>query len=156
MQTPQQLFSSHGQHQYTIIIRVTISITNTSGFYFGELDTNSENLDGGYYGTHRFLGHIVKPLGNNEYLIDVKDKIVSGSTIEVLTPSQGVKEITFKAVSDKTGDGLEVAQPNMKVRLLSSEPFEAFDVLRQIDTDSVHSYQEKTTTVSANKNQHGY
>jgi U32 family peptidase len=102
----------------------------TSGFYFGELDSNSENLEGGYYGTHRFLGHVIRQTGENEYLIDVKDKIVSGLYIEVLTENVEIKKIKFEAKDVKNNESIEFAQPNMQVNMITSEKLNPFDVLR--------------------------
>jgi putative protease len=104
----------------------------TSGFYLGKLDKNSENLQGGYQTQYKFLGHVMDVDDEGNHLLDVKDKLIAGSEIEVVSPQgQPLSNRINVLVNHKSGDQIEVAQPNMTVKAKFATPVSPFDVLRQ-------------------------
>jgi hypothetical protein len=70
--------------------------------------------------------------GEGNHILDVKDKLIAGSEIEVVSPQgQPLSNRIKVMVNHKSGDQIDVAQPNMTVKAKFATPVSPFDVLRQ-------------------------
>lgn len=112
----------------------------TTGFFFGELDKNCQNFEGGYTRKKDYVGSIRENLGGGEYLLDVRGRrITPGQKIEWLSPKGDIKEIEMpELISVKNGQPLDVVNPGMSAKIKLDMDFEPFDIL-QTDADVVDS-----------------
>ena len=69
---------------------------------------------------HNFLGKIEKISGNS-LLIGVRNKIVLGENIKILSPKLTPEKYTVEKISDLEGNSKEVAQPNQSVIIKISQ-----------------------------------
>lgn len=104
----------------------------TSGFYHGKLDKNSENRQGGYQQSHRFIGYVKEKFDDGSYLVDVRDKTLPNSEIEIIRPDGLNTKFTLEGIIDsRTGNTLEAAQPNQLIKVKLDPSTQPFDVIRQ-------------------------
>ncbi len=121
----------------------------TSGFYFGynTLDTQRYK-DLGYDREYEIVAKVIEKLENthDSYIIEVRNRLVSGSVVEVLTPyskklpddlsNLKMKEIKVPTMIDMdSGEQLDVVSPTKRVRIdldpASGINLEPSDLLRQ-------------------------
>jgi U32 family peptidase len=104
----------------------------TSGFFLGKLDKNSENLQGGYQAQAKFIGFVTKLNEDGSCTLEVKEKFLAGSDMEIVQSHGPAIKTKIDAIyHDVTGENLEVAQPNMIVRLRLPFDLAPYDVFRQ-------------------------
>lgn len=104
----------------------------TSGFFLGKLDKNSENLQGGYQAQAKFIGFVTQLHDDGSFSFEVKEKFLPGSDMEIVKPTGlAIKTKIDQIHHGVTGEVLEVAQPNMVVRMKLPVEVSEYDVFRQ-------------------------
>lgn len=109
--------------------------TSNRGFTTGFFNGRSENdvADSfSIFQTYDFMGIVKKPLSGNRALVDIRNKIVSGSEVEWVGKRD--KPFCFRvgSIFDKEGAcKKEVAQPNDEVILQFDAPVEKYDIIRK-------------------------
>ena len=90
-----------------------------TGFYFGhpnetsEKSLNSHNKHEGK--VHSFIGKIIEMLSDSEYLIEIRNKMVPGDKIEVLSPKGVAQKARVVSLTNEKGDIVDNAKPNSRV-----------------------------------------
>lgn len=102
----------------------------TSGFYHGGLDKNSEQTLGESFGTHRFAGFVTGQCSESDYLVDIKEKFDLNSELELLKPNSENQTLRIKEMKRfKNNEAIEIAQPNMKLRMSFDQKLEPLDII---------------------------
>ena len=109
----------------------------TEGFYFGQLQ-DPKPTDGSDLppGQKELIAVVAEAVGSDEYLINVRNRIVVGGTVEAVVPEgypqpgliEAIRVIDKDGVPGKTVD---FANPNQKVRMKINMQLSPGDLLRQ-------------------------
>ena len=103
----------------------------TSGFYFGEAKL-SPNNDGLYRRTCDFIGAVLQKTGENEYLVEMRNRFAVGDTLEILSPNSMGLGFTVTAITGENGEQKnEAVLVQEKVTLPCPHPLHAGDLLRR-------------------------
>lgn len=104
----------------------------TTGFFFGKLDKNNTNLEGGYSKPYEMLAHVNDIRENGKFEVTLYNKVFPNTEIEILKP-HGDPIITSvgEIINTRNNESLEVGQPNLKVMLGCNDELELGDVIRQ-------------------------
>jgi putative protease len=81
---------------------------------------------------HSFIGKILENRGNHLYLIDIRNKLLPGDEIDVLSPQGPARQAKVVSLTSEKGDPVDNAKPN--TRLLIEIPLEVYpnDIIRKI------------------------
>ena len=81
---------------------------------------------------HSFIGKIIETRGKHLYLIDIRNKLIPGDEIEILTPQGPARQAKVLSLTDKNGEPVDNAKPN--TRLLIGIPLNVShnDIVRKI------------------------
>ncbi|MGL5054851.1 MAG: peptidase U32 family protein [Fusobacteriaceae bacterium] len=88
-----------------------------------------------YSQTHQLVAKVVEKISNNEYILEIRNRLVEGEKLEVINPHFGIKEIVLpKMTILKKGHEEEstFANPNSIVRIKLDENLEVFDMIRKL------------------------
>lgn len=113
---------------------MTISHRNyTSGFYFKKPGTEDHNYDSSAYKhTHKLVAKVLKDLGDNHYLLEVRNKLNVGDEVEVIQPKGDPIKITFpKMQNNKNGESIESANPNTIIKIKTTLNLSEKDMIRK-------------------------
>jgi putative protease len=109
----------------------------TSGFYFDKPDSESQNYNNrnSYSQSHKLVAKVAEKISENEYLLEVRNKIFTGEELEVASNNGAPKmivlpemEITKKKI---TGIVFE-ANPNSTVRVKIDADLKRLDMIRRV------------------------
>lgn len=122
----------------------------TTGFYLGKLDRDSEQVSGGYRYTHKYIGRI-RRISAGEYETTIHEKCRPEDAFEAMRADGSAVTFSMQGAADaRTGQGLEVLQPNHVVRFASAEPLEDLDVVRLAVGERVRPAQPAAAIATAN------
>jgi len=113
---------------------MTISHRNyTSGFYFKKPGTEDHNYDSSAYKhTHKLVAKVLKDLGDDHYLLEVRNKLNVGDEVEVIQPKGDPIKITFpKMQNNKNGESIESANPNTIIKIKTTLNLSEKDMIRK-------------------------
>lgn len=110
----------------------------TTGFFFGKLDRHAHRLDGGSDFVFTLAGVVKKDLGNENYLLDVRNKLTKGQKLNAITPigkSKNIDILELTRVDEEEVPLLNVkkpdtAQPNQPVVVKLTDTVKVGDILR--------------------------
>ncbi len=103
----------------------------STGFYFGDPDAVSPNYHDHRPGTiHRFVGKIIETVGPSEVKVAVRNRILSGDAVEILTPRGPAVTDRVLSMTDKKGLPTDCAQPNTVVTVTFSRDYQPLDLIR--------------------------
>ncbi|BBE31262.1 protease [Tepiditoga spiralis] len=112
----------------------TISHRNyTSGFYFKKPGKEDHNYDtSGYKHTHILVGKVLKKLDNGNYLIEARNKLEVGDTVDLIKKQgENIKIKIPEMINYKTGEIINKANPNMLIEMKFDEELSCFDLMRK-------------------------
>ncbi|MGL4687413.1 MAG: peptidase U32 family protein [Fusobacteriaceae bacterium] len=99
-------------------------------------DSMNYNDRNSYSQTHQIVAKVVEVLENNEYILEIRNRLESGDKLEVINPTFGIKEIVLpKMFILKKGEETEslFSNPNSKVKIkLDDMKLSKFDMIRKI------------------------
>ncbi|MBI2601923.1 MAG: U32 family peptidase [Deltaproteobacteria bacterium] len=102
----------------------------TSGFYLGKLDKESEQQKGETFASHHFAGLVREKLSETEYLMESRERFDLAKDIEILRPfGQNERHRISRAINQKTGEEVQLVQPNMMLKIQVEVPLAPFDIL---------------------------
>lgn len=113
---------------------MTISHRNyTSGFYFKKPGTEDHNYDSSAYKhTHKLVAKVLKDLGDNHYLLEVRNKLNVGDEVEVIQPKGDPIKINFPEMqNNKNGESIESANPNTIIKIKTTLNLSEKDMIRK-------------------------
>ncbi|PWJ95923.1 putative protease [Oceanotoga teriensis] len=113
---------------------MTISHRNyTSGFYFKKPGTKDHNYDSSSYKhTHKLVGKVIKDLGNDHYLIEIRNKLSVGDQVDIIKPLGDPIPIKFPKMQDnKNGENIDTANPNTIAKIKSDIKLYEKDIIRK-------------------------
>lgn len=113
---------------------MTISHRNyTSGFYFKKPGTEDHNYDSSAYKhTHKLVGKVLTDLGNNHYLLEVRNKLNVGDEVEIIQPKGDPIKINFPEMqNNKNGESIESANPNTIIKIKTTLNLSEKDMIRK-------------------------
>ena len=109
----------------------------TKGFYLGRPGVESQNYNdrNSYSQTHQLVAKVEKKLPNNEYILAIRNRLLVGEKLEVVSPGINVREITLPTMilmnKDKEVGEVEAANPNSFVKIKLDEELNELDMLRK-------------------------
>lgn len=105
-----------------------------TGFYFDDPDSVSPNYQDDRPGTiHRFVGKIVEKTGPQTMKVAVRNRILVGDAVEILTKKGPAVQDRVISMIDKKGLDTAVAQPNTVVTMTLSRDYEPLDLIRHAE-----------------------
>jgi putative protease len=113
---------------------MTISHRNyTSGFYFKKPGTEDHNYDSSAYKhTHKLVAKVLKDLGDNHYLLEVRNKLNVGDEVEIIQPKGDPIKINFPEMqNNKNGESIESANPNTIIKIKTELDLSEKDMIRK-------------------------
>lgn len=109
----------------------------TKGFYLGRAGVESQNYNdrNSYSQTHQLVAKVEQKLPNNEYILVIRNRLLVGEKLEVVSPGISVREITLPTMilmnKDKEVGEVEAANPNSFVKIKLDEELNELDMLRK-------------------------
>lgn len=109
----------------------------TSGFYFNKPNSDSQNYNNrnSYSQSHQLVAKVAEKLSENEYILEVRNKIFTGEELEVASNNGNPKiivlpemEITKKRITSMVTD----ANPNSVVRVKIDADMNRLDMIRRV------------------------
>lgn len=104
-----------------------------TGFYFGDPDQTAANLDDVIHPGYRFVAKVLGQTPDGGSRVLVKNKIVSGDAVDILTPGAPTRQDTIQRIVDAHGAAQPLAQPGSTVILYLGRPAGALDLIRRRD-----------------------
>ncbi|WDP87204.1 MAG: U32 family peptidase [Desulfobacter sp.] len=107
-----------------------------TGFYFshpddsGTIDMNRNNVHQGKI--HSFIGKILKCYDNNQYLVEIRNKLSADDLVEVLSPQGRAQKLKLISLADHNHEPIEIAQPNTRAILKINQTSQINDIIRKI------------------------
>lgn len=100
-----------------------------TGFYFGEelKAVSSES----YVRRYDFVGLVKEDLHEGNFLIEARNKILSGDTIEVMGRGDKISAFSINHMKSPDGDEIPCAQPNQLFVMNTGLTMEPMDILRR-------------------------
>lgn len=109
----------------------------TKGFYLEKAGVESQNYNdrNSYSQTHQLVAKVEEKLPNNEYILAIRNRLLVGEKLEVVSPGINVREITLPTMilmnKDKEVGEVEAANPNSFVKIKLDEDLNELDMLRK-------------------------
>lgn len=109
----------------------------TKGFYLGRAGVESQNYNdrNSYSQTHQLVAKVEQKLPNNEYILAIRNRLLVGEKLEVVSPGIEVREITLPTMilmnKDKEVGEVEAANPNSFVKIKLDAELDELDMLRK-------------------------
>lgn len=100
-----------------------------TGFYFGE-DLSAVSSQS-YVRRYDFVGLVKEELQDGNYLIEARNKIVSGDTIEVMGRGDQISSFSLGNMKSPDGEEIPHAQPKQLFVMNASIAMEPMDILRR-------------------------
>jgi putative protease len=101
-----------------------------TGFYFQERDQTASNLDNLVHPGYLFVARVLGPAADGGARVLVKNKIVSGQRVHILSPGLPAREDAIQKITDEYGVSRKVAQPGANVTLHTDTPLSRLDLIR--------------------------
>lgn len=102
-----------------------------TGFYFGDPDQTVPNYFDQKPGTVKlFVGKVLEKIGDRKYLTGVRNKIITGSRIEVVTRTGPARPDAVLSMTDREGKPVGDANPNDTVILELNGDYSKNDLIR--------------------------
>lgn len=110
----------------------------TSGFYLNKPNYNSQNYEtSSYIRNYNYVGIVKEKISDNSYLIDVKNKIKRGETIEIIrAKGEKINLLLSEIINYENNDIIEEANPNQKIILEVDSSIQSGDLIRSLKTNA--------------------
>ncbi len=106
----------------------------TSGFYYGGKGEGMQNYDerNSYSQSHILVAKVLEKVGENEYILGIRNKLKSGEKVEVLNAKNKIVEFEFPEMIDqKNQEIINEANPNTTVEIKIETNLESLDLIRK-------------------------
>ena len=118
-------------------IQSTSNRSYTQGFYHGQpgAEANNYNDRNSYSQTHQLVAKIEEKINENEYILGIRNRVLTGESLEVITTSGKPRVIVMPKMTllSKAGEEIvEAANPNSTVKVVLEGGFEAMDMIRRV------------------------
>jgi U32 family peptidase len=105
-----------------------------TGFYFGDPDQIVPNYGNTLPPTiQTFLGIIRSVIGEQEVILDTRNKFFTGQFVEILPAKGAARKDRILFIRDEFGAALPFAQPNQIVRITMTGKYFPNDLIRRFD-----------------------
>ena len=105
-----------------------------TGFYLGDPKQITPNYPDDKPATiHRFIGKIIESHGKGMATVQVRNKMICGDNVEILTPRGPAIKDTILEILDKNLQPSSVAQPNQIVTIRFSHNYSPNDLIRKLE-----------------------
>jgi len=105
----------------------------STGFFMETPSDQTPNYTNHHQGKiHSFIGKIVSCPAPFQYGVDIRNKLVPGDPIEVLSPEGIPRQTTIETMTDLQGNPLDQAHPNTRILLKIDIPCQPNDIVRKI------------------------
>ena len=102
-----------------------------NGFLFGYDDAKIHSADTHYQRSFDFVGQVLAAAGDGSWLVEGKNRFFPGERLEIFGPKMRQAEFEVGAVTNETGEALEVIQPNARVVMALPSGTEVGDMMRR-------------------------
>lgn len=103
----------------------------STGFYFGAPDQVAANLDNLTHPGYRFMAKVLSTTHDGGCRVLVKNKILSGDLVDVLTPNGPTRSDRIIKIADKNGMTRSLAQPGTTVTVYLATTPKSLDLIRK-------------------------
>ncbi|MCP4671063.1 MAG: U32 family peptidase [Desulfobacula sp.] len=104
-----------------------------TGFYFGRSDEQAPNQKNSHQGKiHSFIGKIIKSNGNNNYLVEIRNKLTMDDMIEVISPLGAPGKSRVIRLLDADGNPVDAVHPNTSALLHLEIQCQPNDIVRKL------------------------
>lgn len=104
----------------------------STGFYFDDPDQTTPNYTNSLPATiQTFLGKVIENMGKSRILLDTRNKIFAGETVEVLPARGPAKPERVMGIVDEAGESVPFAQPNSRVVITLGKDYAPNDLIRR-------------------------
>ncbi len=109
--------------------------TYSTGFYFTAPDRVLSNVENSRGGTiHSFIGKITKKSAGNAYTVEIKNKLSTDDTVEILSPGQIPQTARVKGLMDTNRSPVTCVHPNTTaIVFLDTAGATPLDIMRKPD-----------------------
>ena len=101
-----------------------------TGFYFEDPHQTASNLDNLVHPGRRFVAQVEGPGAGGGAKVLVKNKIIAGDRVEVLSPGVPAWEEVIRKITDHYGTPQRLAQPGSNVTVYTDTPLKRMDLIR--------------------------
>jgi putative protease len=117
----------------------------TSGFFLGKPTVRDLNTtETQYYFTHVLAAKVEQDLGNNEYVLWARSPFHRNLPTEWIPVDAPVCDVSFESfLNHETGEVMDLAHPNYRVRAKCSQALGVGDLLRQPSPDKEKVWNPK-------------
>lgn len=107
--------------------------TYCTGFYFDQPDEQLPNYENRHQGKiHSFIGKILYSKHQDQYVVEIRNKLSIGDTVEVISPEGPPQKARITRLSDMDEVPLENARPNTLAILTLNIPCLPNDIVRKV------------------------
>lgn len=105
----------------------------TNGFYEGKTNETSQNYESAaQIQSYSMVAKVIEDLGNDEYILEIRNRVEQNEEVEVLKPVGENKNILFPELEVvSNGERLPYGNPNMIVKIKCTEKLEKLDMFRK-------------------------
>jgi len=108
-----------------------------TGFYFGdptEIEPNLALTRKAY--EHRLVGKILSARAPGQVVVDVRNRLETGETVEILSPFQPIQRRVIRPMVNLAGEPIRVAHAGHQVQMALEGDWQPNDVIRRRDAPS--------------------
>jgi len=104
----------------------------STGFYFGDSEAQAPNYENRHQGKiHSFIGKVLACIGENRFLVEIRNKIYRQDRVEILSPKGPAMESGILELSDPDQNSIENAQPNIRAFIGLAHHCQPNDIIRK-------------------------
>ena len=103
----------------------------STGFYFGDLVKYHRN-DGEYHSLRQFTAVVTQSLGNNNYMVQMRNRFALGDTLEILSPDSIGESFILEKMTSSDGENIEICDKVEELVIIKTDKhLSAGDILRK-------------------------
>ena len=103
-----------------------------TGFYLGDPEQVSSNMDGRIKAGLLFLAKVLKANGNGQMVVDVRNQLCRNDTIEIISAGGPVRTDTILKIVDQDHQEVEVVNPGSRAEITLGDDACPNDIIRKV------------------------
>ena len=103
-----------------------------TGFYLGDPEQVSPNLDGRIRSGLLFLAKVLKTKGNGQMVVDVRNQLCKNDKIEIISAGRPVRTDTILKIVNEDHQEINVVNPGNRVKITLGGDASPNDIIRKV------------------------
>ena len=103
----------------------------TTGFFLGPPKDIDHQYHSSYIRNHEFVGVVEEPLPDGAIILEVRNRIKTGDTLEFIGPAMSSSFHKMKEIITDRGERVEAANPNQRIIVRTAFAAEKYDLVRR-------------------------